>query len=51
MDVGLSEHPTVEECSEHLLLVIACAVSGKKPRDVAPWIAARVNAFWSAVNG
>lgn len=51
MDCGLAQIPTVEECTEHLLMVIACSVSGKKPREVAPWIAARLDSFWSTVHG
>lgn len=51
MDCGLSGEMTSEERQEHLLLVIACATSHQRARDVAPWIKARLNAFEEAFHG
>jgi hypothetical protein len=38
MDIGLASDMTCEERQEHLLGVIACAVTGRRPSEIMPWL-------------
>lgn len=38
MELGLAKDLTSQERCEHLLGVIACAVTGRRPGEVMPWL-------------
>lgn len=38
MELGLAKDLTSQERCEHLLGVIACAVTGRRPAEVMPWL-------------
>ena len=38
MELGLAKDLTSQERCEHLLGVIACAVTGRRPTEVMPWL-------------
>ena len=38
MDAALANHLTSEERREHLLGVIACALTGQRPHQLFPWL-------------
>jgi len=38
MEIGLASDLTTEERCEHLLGVIACALTGRRPYEVMPWL-------------
>jgi len=38
MDAGLASELTTPERCEHLLGVIACALTRRRPTDVMPWL-------------
>ncbi len=52
MDAGLaSEEMTTMERCEHLLTVIACALTQKPPRVVCPWSARAYDNAMEALGG
>ena len=44
MSLASSEMTTEERC-EHLLGVIACALTGKRPHELFPWVRAGLDQF------
>lgn len=44
LSLASSEMTTEERC-EHLLGVIACALTGKRPHELFPWIRAGLDQF------
>ena len=40
-----SSEMTTEEPCEHLLGVIACAMTGKRPHELFPWVRAGLDQF------
>jgi len=38
MPAGLAREKTTHERCEHLLGVIACALTGKRPHQIMPWL-------------
>lgn len=38
MEIGLAKDLTCEERCEHLLGVIACALTGRRPTELMPWL-------------
>lgn len=38
MDAALAKELTTQERCEHLLGVIACALTGRRPHEVMPWL-------------
>lgn len=38
MELGLAKDLTAEERREHLLGVIACALTGRRPAEIMPWL-------------
>ena len=45
MDAALANQLTTEERSEYLLGVIACAITGKRPQQVFPWLRSSGDGF------
>jgi len=43
MEAGLANQLTNGERIEHLLVVIACALTGKRPYQLFPWMRSDVN--------
>ena len=52
MPYGLcaSELTTEERC-EHLLGIIACTLTGRRPHDLMPWVRRGINEFMQEVGG
>lgn len=38
MELGLAKDLTCAERQEHLLGVIACALTGRRPTEIMPWL-------------
>lgn len=50
-EAGLAREATTLERIEHLLTVVACAMTGQQPHVLLPWRRAGIDSFMGALDG